>query len=164
MIVVKLWNANSMINHKFAEEHKMIAKARENFDKNKRIINICNDFFQKICCLSVIETKNDHNLKSRSFKFLKLSALIFFLLIKFIKFLVVRFSTFVFISIKFIKFLVTRSYTLVWIMKFIKYNNVFELNVMSQWSWTRNVKSLILAYLDIAEFSFSEFSSENFTV
>ena len=36
--------------------------------------------------------------------------------------------------------------------------------VMSQWLWTRDVKSLVLAYLDIAEFSLLEFSSENFTI
>ena len=73
----KSWNADRMMNHKFAEEHEMISKVRENFSKNKRIINIRDDSFQKICCLSVIETENDHNLKSRSFKFLKLSAFIF---------------------------------------------------------------------------------------
>ena len=65
-----------MMNHKFAEEYKMISKTRENLNKDKRIINIHDDFFQKICCLSVIETESDHNLKSRLFKFLKL--LIFF--------------------------------------------------------------------------------------
>ena len=74
MIVVKLQNANQMMNYKFAKEYKMISKAHENFDKNERIINIRDDFFQKIYCLSAIETKSDHNLKSRSFKFLKLSA------------------------------------------------------------------------------------------
>ena len=66
-----------MMNHKFAEKHKMISKVRENFSKEKRIINIRDDFFQKTCCLSTIEIKNDHNLKSRSFEFLKLSAFIF---------------------------------------------------------------------------------------
>ena len=66
-----------MMNHKFAEEYEMISKAYENFSKNKRIINIRNDFFQKFCCLSTIKTENDHNLKSRSFKFLKLLTLIF---------------------------------------------------------------------------------------
>ena len=55
----------------------MIWKAHENFNKDKRAINIRDDFFQKICCLSIIKTENDHNLKSRSLKFLKLSALIF---------------------------------------------------------------------------------------
>ena len=34
-----------MINHKFAEEHKMISKTDENFSKDKRIINIRDDFF-----------------------------------------------------------------------------------------------------------------------
>ena len=67
-----------MMNYKSAKEYEMISKTRENFSKNKRIINICNNFFQKICCLSTIETKNDHNLKFRLFKFLKLLALIFF--------------------------------------------------------------------------------------
>ena len=66
-----------MINHKFAEEHEMISKSRENFSKDKKIINIRDNFFQKICCLLIIETKSDHNLKSHSFKFLKLSAFIF---------------------------------------------------------------------------------------
>ena len=37
-------------------------------------------------------------------------------------------------------------------------------NVMSQWSWIHNVKLLVLAYLDIAKFSFSEFSLENLTI
>ena len=67
-----------MMNHKSAEEHKMISKARENFNKNKKIINIRDDLFQKICCLSAIGTENNYNLKCRSFKFLKLSAFIFF--------------------------------------------------------------------------------------
>ena len=57
---------------------QMISKAREDFNKDKRVINIRNDFFQKICCLLTIKTENDYNLKSRSFKFLKLSTLIFF--------------------------------------------------------------------------------------
>ena len=65
------------MNHKFAKEHKIISKIHENFNKNKRIINIRENLFQKIYCLSVIETKNDHNLKSRSLKFLKLSIFIF---------------------------------------------------------------------------------------
>ena len=67
-----------MMNHKFIKGHKIISKTRENFDKNKRIINIHNDFFQKTCCLSAIETENNHNLKSRFFKFLKLSTFSFF--------------------------------------------------------------------------------------
>ena len=74
MIVVKSRNADRMMNHKSAKRHKMISKTRENFDKDKRVINIRDDFFQKICCLSIIETENDHNLKSRSLKSLKLSA------------------------------------------------------------------------------------------
>ena len=78
MIAVKSQDANRMMNHKFAKEYKMISKAYENFDKNKRIINIRDDLFQKIYCLSVIETENNHNLKFCSFKFLKLSALSFF--------------------------------------------------------------------------------------
>ena len=67
-----------MMNYKFIKKHKMILKARENFNKNKRNINIHDNFFQKICYLSIIETENDHNLKFRLFKFLKLSALTFF--------------------------------------------------------------------------------------
>ena len=67
-----------MINYKFAKEYKMISKIYENFSKNKRIINIRDDHFRKIYCLLIIETENDHNLKSCSFKFLKLSAFIFF--------------------------------------------------------------------------------------
>ena len=67
-----------MMNHKFAKEHEMILKAREDFSKNQRIINIRDDFFQKICCLSTIKIKNNYNLKSRSFKFLKFSIFIFF--------------------------------------------------------------------------------------
>ena len=67
-----------MMNHKSAEEHEMISKTRENFSKNKRIINIRDDFFQKICCLSTIEAESDHNLRFRSFESLKLSALFFF--------------------------------------------------------------------------------------
>ena len=66
-----------MMNHKSAEEYEMISKTHKNFNKNKRIINFRDGFFQKICYLSIIETKSDHNLKSRSFKFLKLSTLIF---------------------------------------------------------------------------------------
>ena len=57
----------------------MISKTCENFSKDQRIINIYNDFFQKIYYLLIIETENDHNnLKFCSFKFLKLSTLIFF--------------------------------------------------------------------------------------
>ena len=67
-----------MMNHKFAERHKMISKTRENFNKDKKIINIRDNFFQKIYCLSVIETENNHNLKVRLFKSLKVSAFIFF--------------------------------------------------------------------------------------
>ena len=65
------------MNYKSTKEHKMISKTRENFSKNKKIINIHNDLLQKICCLSIIETENDYNLKSRSFEFLKFSAFIF---------------------------------------------------------------------------------------
>ena len=78
MIAVKSQNAEQMMNHKSVKEHKMILKARENVGKDKRIIYIRDDFFQKICCLSAIETESDHNLKSRSLKFLKLSAFNFF--------------------------------------------------------------------------------------
>ena len=73
MIVVKLQNADRMMNHKSAEEHEIISKTCENFDNDKKIINIRDVFFQKICCLSTIGTENDHNLKSRSFKSLKFS-------------------------------------------------------------------------------------------
>ena len=66
-----------MMNHKSAKEHEMISKARENFSKNKRIINIRDDLFQKTDCLSAIETESDYNLRSRSFEFLKLSTFIF---------------------------------------------------------------------------------------
>ena len=65
------------MNYKFAEEHEMISKIRKNFSKNKRIINIRDDFFQKICCLLIIKTENDHNIKFRSFEILKLSTFIF---------------------------------------------------------------------------------------
>ena len=78
MIAVKSRDADRIMNHKFAEEHKMVSKTRENFGKNKRIINIRDNFFQKICCLSTIETENDHNLRSRSLKFLKFSVFNFF--------------------------------------------------------------------------------------
>ena len=44
------------------------------------------------------------------------------------------------------------------------FNKILQIFVMSQWSWTRDAKSLVLAYLDIAEFSPSGFSSENLTV
>ena len=67
-----------MMNYKSAEEHEMISKIRKNFNKDKRIKNIRDDFFQKIGYLSVIKTENDHNLKFRSLKSLKLSAFIFF--------------------------------------------------------------------------------------
>ena len=66
-----------MMNHKSAEEHEMLSKTHENFSKDQRIINIRDDFFQKICCLSAIGAESDHNLKSRSLKFLKFSAFIF---------------------------------------------------------------------------------------
>ena len=67
-----------MMNYKSAEEHEMISKTRKNFNKNKRIINSCNNLIQTICCLSAIEIKDDRSLKFLSFKFLKLLALIFF--------------------------------------------------------------------------------------
>ena len=118
------------MNHKFAEEHEMILKTHENFSKNKRIINIRDDSFQKICCLSIIKIENDYNLKSCSFKFLKLLTFIFFLLIKFIEFLVIRFNTFLFISIKLIKSFVVPFYAFVWIMKSVKYSNVSELKLI----------------------------------
>ena len=78
MIAVKSRDADRMMNYKSAKKHEMISKTRENFDKNKRTINIRDDFFQKTCCLSTIETENNHNLKSRSLKFLKLSTFSFF--------------------------------------------------------------------------------------
>ena len=83
-----------MMNYKSAKKHEMISKARENFSKNERSINIRDDFFQKICCLLTIETKNNHNLKSRSFKFLKFLTFIFFSSIKFTEFFISRFNTF----------------------------------------------------------------------
>ena len=128
VIVVKLWNADRMINHKSAKEHEMISKICENFSKNKRTINIRDDSFQKIYCLLVIETENNHNLRSDSFKFLKLSA--FFLSIKLIEFLVVRFNIFFPILIELIKFLVTRLYALVWTIKSVRYSSVFELTLI----------------------------------
>ena len=118
------------MNHKFAEEHEMISKARENFSKNKRIINIRDDFFHKICWLSAIGTESDHSLKFHSLEFLKLSTLIFFLLIRLTEFVAVRFNTFFFTSIKIIKSLVARSYALVWTMKFVRYSSVFELKLI----------------------------------
>ena len=78
MTAVKSRNASRMMNHKSAKKHRMILKTHENFGKNIRIVNIPDDLFQKICCLSIIETKNDHNLKFRSLKSLKLSAFNFF--------------------------------------------------------------------------------------
>ena len=45
IIIVKSWNADSMMSCKSTEEYKIILKARENFSKNKRIINIYDDFF-----------------------------------------------------------------------------------------------------------------------
>ena len=78
MIAVKSWNVNRMMNHKSTEEYEMISKTCKNFSKNKKIINIYDDLFQKICCLSTIKTKSNYNLKSSSFKFLKLSIFIFF--------------------------------------------------------------------------------------
>ena len=127
---VKSWNADRMINHKSAEEHGMISKVRENFSKNKKTINIRDDFFQKTCCLSVTEAENDHNLRSRSFEFLKFSALIFFLSIRFTEFVAVRSNTSFFTSIKFIRSFVARSYALVWTMKSVKYSNVPELKLI----------------------------------
>ena len=102
-----------MMNYRFAKEHKMISKTRENFSRNKKIIDICDHFFQKICCLGIIETKDDHNVKYLLFKVLKLLIFISFLLMKLSEFLVVRFNTFLFILIKFIKFLVARFYALI---------------------------------------------------
>ena len=67
-----------MMNHKFAKEYKIISKTRENFNKNKEVINICDNLFQKIYCLLIIKTKNDHNLEFLSLKFLKFSVHIFF--------------------------------------------------------------------------------------
>ena len=101
------------MNHKFAEEHEMISKARENFSKDQKVINIRDDLFQKTCCLSAIETESDHNLRSRSLESLKLSALIFFLSIKFTEFVAVRSNTSFSTSIKLIKSFVARSYALV---------------------------------------------------
>ena len=46
-----------MMKYKFAKEHEMISKTRKNFIKNKRAINIRDDSFQKIYCLSIIEPK-----------------------------------------------------------------------------------------------------------
>ena len=131
MIAVKSWNVNRMMNHKLAEKYEMISKACENFSKDKRIENIYDDLFQKICCLSIIKTENDHNLKSRLFKFLKLSALNnFSLSIKFIEFFVVRFNIFFFTLIKFIKSLVARLYAFDWTIKSVKYNSVLELKLI----------------------------------
>ena len=67
-----------MMNQKFVKKYKMISKVCKNVSKDKRVINIHDDPFQKICYLSVIETESDYNLKSRSFKFLKLLTFIFF--------------------------------------------------------------------------------------
>ena len=78
MAAVKSWNADRVMNHKFAKKHEMISKVHENFSKDKRTISIRDDLFQKTCCLSTIETENDHNFKSRSFESLKLSIFIFF--------------------------------------------------------------------------------------
>ena len=130
MIAVKLQSADRMMNHISVKKHEMISKARENFDKNKRVINIRDDFFQKICCLSFIETENNHNLKSRLFKSLKLSTFSFFLSIKFTEFFIVRFNTFFFTLIKLVKSLVARFYALVETIKFVKYNNVSELKLV----------------------------------
>ena len=33
------------MNHKSVKEHEMISKARENFSKNKKVINIRDDLF-----------------------------------------------------------------------------------------------------------------------
>ena len=44
------------------------------------------------------------------------------------------------------------------------FGSLYKTSVMPQWPWTRDAKPLILAYLGIAEFSSSEFSSENLTV
>ena len=68
---------NRMMNHKFAEEHEMISKACENFSKNKRFINIHDDFFQKIYCLLTIDIRTDHNSEFFLSEFLKLSTLVF---------------------------------------------------------------------------------------
>ena len=66
-----------MMNHKFTKRHEMISKARKNLNKNKKIVNVRDNLFQKICYLSIIEIKNDRNLKFFSFKFLKFSGFIF---------------------------------------------------------------------------------------
>ena len=113
VIAVKSWNADRIMNHKSAKEYKMILKTHKNFSKNKKSINIYDDLFQKICCLWVIETENNHNFKSCSFKSLKLLIFIFSLLIKLTEFLVVRFNIFLFTLIKLIKSLVARLYAFV---------------------------------------------------
>ena len=102
-----------MINHKFAKEYKIISKIYENFSKDKKVINICDNFFQKICCLSIIETENNHSLKFFSVKSLKLSSFILSLLIKFIEFFVVYFNIFFSTLIKLIKFFVVQFYMFV---------------------------------------------------
>ena len=56
----------------------MISKAHENFSKDKKNINIHDNFFQKIYCLLTIDIKNNHNLKFLSLEFLKLLTFIFF--------------------------------------------------------------------------------------
>ena len=58
-----------MMNYKSTKEYRMISKICENFSKNKKTINIRDNLFQKICCLSIIETENDYNLKFYLFKF-----------------------------------------------------------------------------------------------
>ena len=45
MTAVKSRNIDRMMNHKFVKEYEMILKARKNFDKDKKIINIRDDFF-----------------------------------------------------------------------------------------------------------------------
>ena len=42
---VKSWDADSIVNRRRAEKSKMISKARENFSKNRRAINIRGDSF-----------------------------------------------------------------------------------------------------------------------
>ena len=78
MIIIKSQNADRTMNYKFAKEYEMISKVYKNVNKNKSAINIRDDYFQKTYCLSAIETENDHNLKFRSYKSLKLSAFNFF--------------------------------------------------------------------------------------
>ena len=130
MIIVKSRNADRMMNHKFVKEYKMISKSRKNFGKNKRIINIRDDFFFKSVVYQLSRQKTITIWNFAHLNFWNFQYSIFILSIKFTEFFVVRFNTFLFTSIKLIKSFIARFYALVETMKSVKYSNVLELKLI----------------------------------